>query len=173
MNRVRDVRRRCRVRATTFRVTPPSPVGLRVQVPRTWASPCLRPRVHRAMVPRGRNEVERPSSPASRRGGIRRRVACRVRRRCEGAGPKRILSSKEGPRRSQTPCSSQDCRASEYLLPVEEVLCVPRALCSSQDFGSLERLGTGLGDRFSDADWTLRAAWGNKKGHLLAFCEAL
>jgi hypothetical protein len=58
------------------------------------------------------------------------------------------------------------------LLPTE-VLFAPAALCSSQNFGLLRSLGTGLGDRFTEAGWSSSAVRGNKKGHLLAFREAL
>jgi hypothetical protein len=55
-------------------------------------------------------------------------------------------------------------------LSAMEVLCDPAALCLSQTFGGASRLG----DRsWGQVPGVFRAAQGNKKGHLLAFCEAL
>jgi hypothetical protein len=59
------------------------------------------------------------------------------------------------------------------LLRVTEVLRIAQTACSSQMLASPRNLGTGLGDRFSERDRPPSAMKGNKKGHLLAFCEAL
>ena len=58
-------------------------------------------------------------------------------------------------------------------LPLTEVLCALRSLCSSRTFDVFPWLGTGSGDGFSARVRWPRAIRGNKKGHLLAFPEAL
>jgi hypothetical protein len=54
-----------------------------------------------------------------------------------------------------------------------EVLCGHGSVCSSQESAVGLMLGTSLGDRLRDAQARCVGGRGNKKGHLLAFLEAL